>query len=70
MFFTLQLRLGNECDFHSMVELARTVLVNLCECWLHQDVPRRMPWVALNSAYTLGVGKLRAWILLRRARGA
>ena len=53
-----------------MVELARTVLVNRCECWLHQDVPRRVPWVALNSAYTLGVGKLRAWIVLRRARGA
>ena len=53
MFFTLQLRLGNECDFHGMLELARTVLVNLCECWLNQDVPRRVPCVALNSASTL-----------------
>ena len=32
MFFSVQLRLGNECDFHGMLELARTVLVNLCEC--------------------------------------
>ena len=53
MFFTVQLRLGKECDFHSMVELARTVLVNLCECWLNQDEPIRVHCVALNSAYTL-----------------
>ena len=33
MFFSVQLRLGNECDFHGMLELARTVLVNLCECF-------------------------------------
>ena len=29
MFFSVQLRLGNECDFHGMLELARTLLFNL-----------------------------------------
>ena len=28
----MQLSLKNEFDFHGMLELARTVLVNLCEC--------------------------------------
>ena len=32
MVFSVQLRLGNECDFHGMLELARRVLVNRCEC--------------------------------------
>ena len=59
-FFSVQLRLGNECDFHGMLELARKVFMNLWECWGNQDVPRKSalccPTLALHRVGLKGYG--------------